>query len=197
MPSNAKIDRWLDLSGNAVDTVVQVQQQVMTNVLSYNPGGSGYNEIAPDGTSATYWWHINDLDCSITPMLPNSKILVWLDIHMGTTYWEIQGLIRRNTIPIGIGNPRGARTSCTFVDNNYEYYSSSPGELSEYSIYKSSHMILDNPPYEANRSAFTYSVYLNSYSGNTLYVNKAAYSNNDTDYWGQPISTLTLMEVAQ
>ena len=197
MASSAKIDRWLDLSGNAVNTIVQTRQQVMTNVLYYNPGGQGANEIAADGTAPSNWWHINDLDCSITPLLQNSKILVWLDIHMGTTYWEIQGLIRRNTIPIGIGDQRGIRTSCTFVDNNYEYYTSAPGQLSNYSIYKSSHMILDNPPYEANRSTFTYSVYLNSYNSNTLYVNRAAYASDTGDYWGQPISTLTLMEVAQ
>lgn len=194
MASTAKIDKWLDLSGNSVNTVVQVQQQVMTNLLSYAPGGLGYNEVAADGVSAQFWWHINDLDCSITPMLPNSKILVWLDIHMGSAYWEIQGLIRRNGIPIGVGDPRGARQSVTFADNNYE---ASTPNFSSYSVYKSSSMILDEPEYGANRSAFTYSVYLNSYAGYTLFVNRPAHNNNDADYWGQPISTLTLMEVAQ
>ncbi len=188
MPSFAKIDRWLDASGIPRNNVAQVVQNVMTDVFSVaTSGGAGENDV--------FWYRIPPLTTVIKPYDIRSKILVMLDIHMGSTYWEIQGRIKRNGEPIGLGDKRGARVQCTFIDNNYEWTPSA--QYSQYSIYKSSVILLDTPNLGTDVTSATYEVFLNPYSSNTLFVNKAAYDNNDTDYWGAPISTMTLMEITQ
>lgn len=185
MASNAKIDRWLSSAGVPKNNIVQVSQRVYKDMFSYVGASGNYLD----------WVRIDGLTHTITPYYPNSKILVMLDIHMGQTYWEILGRIARNGQWIGLGDQNGVRPRCTFADNNYEYYNTSPGELSEYSVYKGSVLLLDDPDYVDG--SIEYTIWLNSYSGNTVYVNKPAYDNNTDDYWGAPISTLTLMEVSQ
>lgn len=188
MPSAAKIDRWLSASGVPKNNVSQVVQTVFTNMMSISTGGgSGEYDI--------YWYEVAPLRATIEPHSPTSKILVMLDIHMGSTYWEIQGRIKRNGLPIGLGQKRGSRVQNTFADNNYEWTSSA--QYSQYSVYKSSVILVDEPGLVNKSETATYSVWVNPYSSNTIYINKPAYTNNDSDYWGAPISTLTLMEISQ
>ena len=188
MVASAKIDRWLSSSGIPKNNIAQVQQTVMTNVQVIATG-------AGTGNYDLYWYPVSQLTCTMKPYDLRSKILVMLDIHMGTTYWEIQGRIKRNGLPIGLGNKAGSRIPCTFADNNYEIAGGTT--YSQYSVYKSSVILLDDPLLSNDQSSAEYTVWLNPYSSNTLYVNKPAYENNDSDYWGAPISTLTLMEITQ
>lgn len=182
MPSGAKIDKWYNLSGVPRNNIVQVTQRVFKEMYSFSsPSGSYFD-----------WHRIDGLTHTITPFYPDSKILVMLDIHMGSDYWEIQGRIARNGQWLALGDANGSRTRCTFADNNYEWQSS--GDYSEYSVYKASHLILDDPSY--TEGSLEYTIWLNGYATNTIYVNRAAYNNNDGDYYGAPISTLTLMEVS-
>lgn len=184
MASGAKIDRWLSSAGIPKNNVVQVSQRVYKDMFSYT------------GASGIYldWVRVDGLTHTITPYYPNSKILVMLDIHMGQSYWEILGRVARNGQWIGLGEQNGSRPRCTFADNNYEYTPSGT-TYSQYSVYKGSVMLLDDPDY--TDGSVEYTVWLNSYSGNTVYVNRPAYDNNSTDYWGAPISTLTLLEISQ
>lgn len=183
MASGAKIDRWLSSAGIPKNNVVQVSQRVYKDMFSYT------------GATGTYidWVRIDGLTHTITPYYPNSKILVMLDIHMGQSYWEILGRVARNGQWIGLGEQNGSRPRCTFADNNYEY--ASGVNYSQYSVYKGSVLLLDDPDYVDG--SLEYTIWLNSYSTNTVYVNKPAYDNNDSDYWGAPISTLTLLEISQ
>lgn len=183
MASGAKIDRWLSAAGVPKNNVVQVSQRVYKDMFSYTGASGNYVD----------WVRIDGLTHVIKPYYPNSKILVMLDIHMGQSYWEILGRVARNGQWIGLGDQNGSRPRCTFADNNYEIAGTT--NYSQYSVYKGSVMLLDDPDY--TEGAIEYTVWLNSYSSQTVYVNRPAYDNNDSDYWGAPISTLTLMEISQ
>lgn len=183
MVATAKIDRWLSSSGIPKNNIVQVSQCVFKDMYSYTGASGSYID----------WVRIDGLTHTITPYYENSKILVMLDIHMGQSYWEILGRVARNGQWIGLGDQNGSRPRCTFADNNYEY--SGGSTYSQYSVYKSSVLLLDDPDY--TEGSIEYTVWLNSYSTQTVYVNRPAYDNNTADYWGAPISTLTLMEVSQ
>lgn len=183
MASGAKIDRWLSTNGVPKNNVVQVTQKVYKDMFSYTGASGNYLD----------WVRIDGLTHAIKPYHKNSKILVMLDIHMGQSYWEILGRVARNGQWIGLGDQAGSRPRCTFADNNYEYGGSV--NYSQYSVYKGSVMLLDDPDYVDG--AIEYTIWLNSYSTQTVYVNKPAYDQNSSDYWGAPISTLTLMEISQ
>ena len=183
MASGAKIDRWLGVNGIPKNNIVQVTQCVYKDMFSYTGATGNYLD----------WVRIDGLTHTIKPYYPNSKILVMLDIHMGQSYWEILGRVARNGQWIGLGDQAGSRARCTFADNNYEWTSSA--NYSQYSVYKSSVLLLDDPDYVSG--SVEYTIWLNSYGSQTVYVNKPAYSNDSSDYWGAPISTLTLMEVSQ
>jgi len=231
MPSYAKIDRWNRLDGTPYNNVIQVNQTILTNgdySVSFSGGApdidqaynnasypqgvytaNAYDQYA-GGMSPSGWYVVPDFSVKIKPRLLTSKILVMLELTYGSSYWEVQGRIIRNGVGIGLGKPRGSRFACTFADNNYEH----PSSYSEYSTYKASVTLLDDP-FESlqdgtasgtNSSEATagpissiqtleYWVELNSYAGETITVNRPQYTNNDTSYWAEPISTLTVMEV--
>lgn len=233
MTSYAKIDRWNRLDGTAYNNVIQVNQTILTNgdysasfsgaaqdldqsYNQYSYGNAIYTANAYDqysgGMSPNGWWVVPDFSVKIRPRLLTSKILVMLELIYGSSYWEVQGRIMRNGVGIGLGKPRGSRFACTFADNNYEY--SGGSTYSQYSTYKASVTLLDDPfaslqddsasgtnTGEATAGPISsiqtleYWVELNSYSGQTITVNKPQYTNNDTSYWAEPISTLTVMEV--
>jgi hypothetical protein len=140
----------------------------------------------------TTFYQVTGLSVTITPKFATSKILVSLMIHIGSGYWEIQGRITRDGVAIddSLGTQRGTRSRCTFLDNRYEAAGSvRNGWGSIHAQY------LDSPN---TTSAITYGVQLNGYSTFTIGVNYNPYSDPDqTDYFGTPISTITVMEIAQ
>lgn len=187
------------------------QVDITLNQYSYPYGiaGATIYETHAGGISPNGWWIVPDFCARIKPKYKTSKILVMLDLIYGQSYWEAQGRIMRNGMAIGLGRNRNDRQPVTFADNNYEYAPSA--QYSQYSTYKASVILMDDPTssstgdgLSANGSAgaavngwYEYYVELNSYAGQTLSINKPQYNNNDSNYWGEPISTLTLMEITQ
>lgn len=157
--------------------IVQVVQTVFAD--TWSAGGSG-----------TTWYTVTNLDTTITPKSASSKILIKTSLTIGSGYWEIQGRYLRDSTAIGLGNVRGSRSQCTFLDNRYE----AAGSV-RYGWGTVSAEYLDSPN---TTSATTYKVQLNGYSTFTIGVNYNPYHDPDSsDYYGTPISTMTLMEIAQ
>jgi hypothetical protein len=142
------------------------------------------------GGSSTTFYTVSDLNTNITPVSATSKILISATLNIGSSYWEIQGRFLRGGTAIGLGTQRGARSACTFLDNRYEAASSVRNSWGAVSA-----QFLDSP---ATTAPVTYGVALNGYSSSTVGVNYNPYTDpNDPDYFGCPISTLTLTEIAQ
>lgn len=142
------------------------------------------------GGSSTTFYTVSDLNTVITPTSATSKIFMSATLNMGSGYWEIQGRFLRNGTAIGLGTQRGSRSVCTFLDNRYEAAGSVRNGWGAVTA-----QFLDSP---GTTSAVTYGVALNGYSSFTIGINYNPYSDYDSaDYFGCPISTVTLMEIAQ
>jgi hypothetical protein len=159
--------------------VLQVKQTVFKS--TWDGGGDG-----------TVWYHVPGLDCTITPESTSSKVLIRVSANIGSGYWEIQGRFTKggSVITESLGDTRGSRSRCSFVDNRYEAASN---QRNGWGVVTAE--FLDSP---ATTSATTYGIDLNGYSTSTVGVNYNPYSDADVsaDYFGRPISTLTLMEIS-
>lgn len=163
----------------APGTVVQVVQSIKKDTW------------ASAGTGGTTFYDVTGLTASITPTKSNSKILVNVSVHVSSGYWEIQGRLTRGGVGItdSYGNARGSRTQCSFVYHRYE------AATTGYGWQVINYMYLDSP---ASTSSQTYGIQLNPYGGNYVAVNYNVYTDPDnSDYFGCPSSTITLMEIAQ
>ena len=163
---------------NSTGSILQVVQTVKTDT---------WGQATANGTT---WYPITGFTAAITPSSASSKILVQGNLHISTGYWEVQGKLTRNSSDISgaLGSARGARTVCTFADLTYS------GGTSGYNWYNVTFQYLDSP---ASTSVQTYGISLNSYGAYTIGVNYNVYTDtNDGDYYGQPISTITLMEIS-
>lgn len=160
------------------DSVIQVVHSVFNTTWSSASNGTSFYPVT--GFSAT-----------ITPKFVTSKILVMVHMHCSSGYWEIQGRLLRNgaDVPASWGAARGLRTQCSFASHSYE------GATTGYRWLPVAYHFLDSP---GTSAATTYGVSLNGYSSYNIGVNLNVYTdNNDADYYGCPISTITLMEVTQ
>jgi hypothetical protein len=142
--------------------------------------------------TATGYYEISGYSATLTPKSTTSKILVTGVIHASSWYWEIQGRIYRNgsVIDDATGNARGSRTRATFSQTLYQGTGSVRDSWASIPF-----QYLDSPN---TTSPVTYSLALNGYGTGTLGVNYNAYSDPDSsDYYANPISTITAMEIAQ
>lgn len=166
-------------TNDAPGTVIQVVQTVFNTTWGTTPA------------NGTTFYPVTGFTATITPKYSTSKILVMVNMHCSSGYWEIQGRLTRNTADITAswGAARGLRTQCSFATHTYS------GGTSGYNWLNVAYQYLDSP---ATTSATTYGVSLNGYSTYAIGVNYNVYTdNNDADYYGQPISTITLLEIAQ
>jgi len=93
------------------------------------------------------------------------------------------------TVSDSLGSGAGIRTPVTF---NYIHYG---GGGNTYDMWSGGFEYLDTP---STTSSTQYSVDIGGYStGYTVFVNRNSSYSNGADYIGTPISTLTLMEIAQ
>lgn len=162
---------------NSTGSIINVVQTVKQDVWSSASNGTSFYPIT--GYTAT-----------ITPTSTASKILIICNMFVTSGYWEIQGRLTRNGADItgSWGNARGSRTRCSFATNQYENAGSQ-----QYSWSDVHYTYLDSP---STTSATTYGVSLNGYSTFTIAMNYNVYVDSDSaDYYGQPSSTITLMEV--
>ena len=156
--------------------VLQVQQTVFKDSFS--------TAIGPNFAEVT------GLRCNITPKSTSSKILINVSLCLATQYFSFRGRILRDGTAIddALGNQRGSNRKR--VTYSYCQYGSSN---TQYDMIAGAVEYLDSP---STTSAVQYSIDLGGYSTSyTVYVNR---SHNDTDqanYFGLPISTVTLTEI--
>jgi hypothetical protein len=177
MVSIVKFDQWQTTAGTPMGTILQVVQGIKADTWS----------SSSDGVS---FYPVTGLTATIVPKFATSKMLVMVNIHASSGYWEIQGRITRNggDLTGSWGNARSTRTRATFMDNRYE---AAGGVRNGWGVLYSQY--LDSP---ATTSALTYGVSLNGYSTYSLGVNYNVYTDPDyQDYFACPISTVTVMEI--
>ena len=159
---------------SAAGHVIQVKQTVVGGVFSSSVG-NGFAEMT-------------DFRTAITPSSTSNKILAMATLHVGTAYWQIRGRLLRNTTPIGLGSTRGNRTVCTWQQIEY------PEGDATFTMNTTGFQFLDSP---ATTSSVTYSIDIGGFdAGYAVHLNKANSDNDYASYNGQPMSTLTLMEIA-
>lgn len=156
--------------------VIQVVQTVKTDTWSAAP-------------AATTYAVVTGLQVGITPTSVNSKILVQLNMWIGTQGYLFKGLVKRNGTPIGLGDQAGSRPRASFAGGPY-----AGGSNEAYSMSQVAFNFLDSP---ATTSTCTYTVEAANYTSYSIFVNRSYYFQNSTDYDGTPSSTITVMEIAQ
>ena len=133
---------------------------------------------------------IGNFNASITPTSSSSKILIHFSLHIGTKGYFFLNLLRGTTNIAQAPQDGSNRVACTASVNQTLDYEDIPFNF----------MFLDNNP--GSTSSITYKVngYLSQYANNTASGPYVAHINrpptyDDQDYTGNPMSTLTLIEV--
>ena len=144
---------------------------------------------ASAGQSATSFLTVDGYTASITPSSNTNKILVMMQMHIATNYWEMQGKITRNgsVITESLGAARGSRVAASFCAQNYDGQSTYG-----YNWITIGYNYLDSP---GTTSTCTYGLQLNGYSTYQIFLNRTGQDYDTADYHGCPASTITLMEV--
>ena len=180
------------VGANAISGIVPVANGG-TGASSFTKGKvlqviTGTTSTRVESSSTTY--ADTGLSVTITPSSSSNKILIKGSLYVGQNYWQTRGRILRDSTAIGLGETAGSRIPVTWNNNTYDGSSNT-----QYVMNSVSFEFLDSP---STTSQITYSLDLGGYSTSyTVYLNR---SHSDTDastYFGRPISTLTLMEIAQ
>ena len=157
--------------------IVQINQTVISDVKSYT-------------SNAYVWTDMPGFNCTITPTSSSSKIMIVVGI--GGIHQEagsIIGKVLRGSTDVGIGDADGNRPRCGFRMYGSAVYNGNHCGSYQFTF-------LDSP---ATTSATTYKLQTAGESGTSypVYLNRTLNdSNNDYNYRGRPISTITLMEVS-
>ena len=166
-------------SGNGViipGHIIQIKQTVVTNTFS-TAIGPGFAEMT-------------DFQTNITPSSSSNKILIKGSLYVGQNYWQTRGRILRDSTAIGLGETAGSRIPVTWNNNTYDGSSNT-----QYVMNSVSFEFLDNP---STTSQITYSLDIGGYNTvYSVYLNRPHSDSDSSTYYGRPISTLTLMEIAQ
>lgn len=158
--------------------VVQVKQTAKTDRWSASPGVGVYSEVT-------------GFSVSITPYSIDNKILVMVNAYLGRYNYQIKGLVKRNGTTIAVGDADGSKPRVSFNLNAYAGGTTND----QYQLLPTAFTYLDSP---ATTSACSYTVELSCYNGYTVYFNRSHYfQENANDYDGLPVSTITVMEIAQ
>ena len=135
-------------------------------------------------TSATYV-DITGMAATITPVSTNSKVLVFVDVNIGSQSASLTTIqLVRDATAIALGDAAGSRTRATLG----RYYGS---DVVDAHFGAHSMMFLDSP---ATTSATTYKLQGRTQTG-AFYINRT-HTDTDSSPFPRAISTITLMEVA-
>ena len=167
------------LSGISTGKILQVVQATKTDNQSFTSSSSGDDR-----------YDITGLSVSITPASASNKILVTYNVNVGGPNGGYRAFIHlmRGSTDIYQGADSNSRTRCS----NFIYTrNDSVGHIAAY-MATGTH--LDSPN---TTSATTYKLQITTHNsgGNVYYVNTAA-SNNSNSSGQNPISQITVMEVA-
>lgn len=161
----------------APGNIIQVKQTAKTDTWSAAPATGSFSEVT-------------GFSVSITPTSSSSKILVMVNAYVGRQNYQVIGLVKRNGSTIALGDANGTRPRVSFHVNGY-----ANGTGDTYQLLPTAFTYLDSP---STTSACVYTVELSCYSGQTVLVNRSyTFQQNANDYDGLPVSTITVMEVAQ
>ena len=178
MSSELRVDKIIPTTGvptGGGGGVIQVKQAVKTD--------SSFN------TSSTSFTDITGLSVSITPTRSDSKILIFMDVKIGTDTNYVSGYVRmvRDSTPIYIGDDAGTsatRATAGMADDPNNQFP-----------YQMTGQFLDSP---ATTSATTYKIQIKAEgpSGNTgtVRVNRATTGSGNQDV--VTASSITVMEVS-
>ena len=161
----------------APGSIVQVKQTAKTDLWSATPSTGVYVEVT-------------GFSVSITPTTTSSKMLVMVNAYVGRANYQVLGLVKRNGTIIARGDASGTRPRVSF---NVNGYASGTGDT--YQLLPTAFAYLESP---STVTSCSYTVELSSYGGNIVYLNRShTFQENANDYDGLPVSTITVMEVAQ
>jgi hypothetical protein len=155
-------------------SVLQVVQTVKTDTFTM--------------TGVTYT-DVTGMSVSITPTSATSKIMVLVNGVLGHNNYHSRIRLVRNATAIALGDVNGVRPQATVAASAY----SGNSVNDQYHMIPFSINFLDSP---ATTSATTYKIQLAGYSSLASYINRGHAWQNNTDYDGAPISTITVMEIA-
>jgi hypothetical protein len=180
--STLRTSRFQNLNGVTYNSVLQV---VSTNKSNTFVGTSVQ-------TGSGYFIDVPGMAATITPFFATSRILVTVSMYVGVTtassgYQQCFRVRRNGTYPI-IGDAEGVRPRVSGRINMYA--------INTYTMQMLTGNYLDSP---ASTAAQTYQIELGGYSSSPIvYVNRAeTYQVLANDYDGVPVSSITLMEIAQ
>ncbi len=169
--STLKFDNWYTSSGHKRQMIVQTVQAVKKDVWV--------------GTGSAQTWIETDFSATITPKSSTNKILLMATLQLSSGYWELQGRFKRNGTVIGVGRRQAVISQCGFHCSHY---------MMNYQDlwYPTTYSFLDEPN---TINPVRYTLDLNGYGGNSVYINKIEADWDNSDYAGTPISTITLLEI--
>ena len=161
----------------APGNIIQVKQTAKSDLWSASPAAGSFSEVT-------------GFSVSITPTSTSSKMLVMVNAYVGRPNYQVLGLVKRNGTIIARGDASGTRPRVSF---NVNGYASGTGDT--YQLLPTAFTYLDSP---STVSSCSYTVELSSYGGSIVYLNRShTFQENANDYDGLPVSTITVMEVAQ
>lgn len=164
--------------------VIQVVQSTLGTTAS-GATGTGANTFYDSG-----------LQASITLNSLNSKVLVNYAVHASTSNYQVKSRIVRRIgaldTPVGLGTSEGGRGVSTSTAMPFDSNTTDR----QYQQTLLSNTYLDAPN---NISQLTYKIQIAAYDGHTWYLNRSqAYQAGGAGgYDAVPLSTITLMEIAQ
>ena len=157
--------------------VLQIQQTVFKDTFSTSIGSS--------------FAEVTGLRCDITPKSTSSKILIKFSLCIASQYFQVRGRILKDGSPLdgALGNQRGSNR----IRVSYNYVKYGDGTNTVYDMTGYPVEYLDSPN---TTSAIQYSIDIGGYSTSyAVHVNRSHQDSDQSNYYGTPISTVTLTEI--
>jgi hypothetical protein len=190
--------------------VDQLQSRTGGNITSPNtiisPGtviqvlhaSKGDTMTATGAVGNNYWVSVTGLSVTITPKSATSKIIIMTHMYVGMPseaagYQQQYRILKNGVLSTAVGNAEGGRPQVSGRINMYGAQTTSD-IIHRMGVLSGVHQVD-----AGSTSAATYSIELRGYTGSTIvYVNRSsAFQSSGQDYDGVPLSTLTVMEIAQ
>jgi len=197
MASILKLDTLQTPSGTGVITSPNTIVSPGT-VIQVLHASKGDTLAATGAVGNNYWVPVTGLSITITPKSATSKIIIMTHMYVGvdTTaagYQQQYRIMKNGSLSTAVGNAEGGRPQVSGRINMYGAQTTTDLQY-RMGVLSGVHQVD-----AGSTTPATYSIELRGYTGSTtVYVNRAVtFQNSGTDYDGVPLSTLTIMEIAQ
>jgi hypothetical protein len=164
------------------------------HVVQVVQGTLGTTASGSTATGANTYYD-SGLEATITPKSVDSKVLVNYTVHLGADNYQIKSrIVRRIDLtdtPVGLGTAEGGRGVATSASIFHNSYSTNV----QYKHSPLNNTFLDDPSSIAD---ITYKIQVASYYLQSWYLNRSKIfqSGGTNGYDAVPLSTITLMEIA-